>query len=90
MGTNLDTLESPQPRRSIELPARSKIVKTTINLPEESMDLARYLAAVHQTRVGVVMRRALELKKFFHDTVAGGSQFLIQEKDNTIHRILIL
>lgn len=66
-----------------------KIVKTSMNLPEQSIETLRELASKTGASMAEVVRRAVAMEKFLRDTAAEGSKILIQDKNNSIRELII-
>ncbi len=65
------------------------IVKTSINLPQESVDAVRKMAQKAGTSMAEIVRRAISTDKFIHDAVDEGSLILIKDKDNSMRQLVI-
>lgn len=70
--------------------ADQKIVKTSMNLPEESIETLRELAQKTGSSMAEVVRRAVATEKFLRDTAAEGSKILIKDKDSDMLRELLI
>jgi hypothetical protein len=70
--------------------ADQKIVRTSMNLPEESIQTLRELAQKTGSSMAEVVRRAVATEKFLRDTVAEGSKILIKDKDSGVLRELLI
>ncbi|MDQ2835331.1 MAG: ribbon-helix-helix protein, CopG family [Acidobacteriota bacterium] len=70
--------------------ATQKLVKTSMNLPEQSIDTVRDLASRTGRSMAEVVRRAVDTEKFLRDTISDGSKILIKDKDNTMRELVIL
>ncbi len=68
----------------------STIVKTSMNLPQESLDTLRELAVQTGTSMTEVVRRAVATEKFLRDTSAEGSKILIKDKGSDTMRELLI
>ncbi len=67
-----------------------KIVRTSMNLPEESISTLRQLASDTGSSMAEVVRRAVATEKFLRDTSASGSKILIKDKGNDSIRELLI
>jgi len=65
------------------------IIKTSINLPEESVEAVRAMAKRAGTSMAEIVRRAISTDKFIHDAVDEGSLILIKDKDNSMRQLVI-
>jgi len=70
--------------------ADQKIVRTSMNLPEESIETLRELAQKTGSSMAEVVRRAVATEKFLRDTAAEGSKILIKDKDSDMLRELLI
>jgi hypothetical protein len=57
----------------------AEIYKTSVNLPQASVDDLKELAKRSGSTMAEVLRRAIANEKFFSDTVEKGGKVLIQE-----------
>ncbi len=67
-----------------------KVVRTSMNLPQESVDTLRNLAQQTGSSMAEVVRRAVATEKFLRDTSAEGSKILIKDKDSKDLRELLI
>ncbi len=65
------------------------MVKTTMNLPQESIDILRDLATTTGVSMAEVVRRSVAIDKFLHDTKSEGGKILIKDKNNSFRELLI-
>jgi hypothetical protein len=70
--------------------ADQKIIRTSMNLPEESIETLRELAQQTGSSMAEVVRRAVATEKFLRDVAAEGSRILIKDKDSGNLRELLL
>jgi len=70
--------------------AESKIVRTSMNLPQQSIDTLRELAAETGSSMAEVVRRAVAMEKFLRTTFAEGSKILIKDKNSDSLRELLI
>ncbi len=70
--------------------AAQTIVRTSMNLPEESLNTLKELSRQTGTSMVEVVRRAVATEKFLRDTAAEGSKILIKDKGSDIMRELLI
>jgi hypothetical protein len=70
--------------------AEQKIIKTSMNLPEESIETIRDLAQRSGSSMAEAVRRAVATEKFLRDLTAEGSKILIKDKNSSTLREVIL
>ncbi len=63
-------------------------VKTSLNLPEQSIDTLKELAEATGVSMAEVVRRSVETEKFLRDSVQEGSKILIKDKDNSLRELI--
>jgi Ribbon-helix-helix protein, copG family len=64
-------------------------VKTTLSLPADTSEALRELAADRNTTLAEVIRRAVRLEQFVHETQKGGGKILVEDADNTVKELII-
>lgn len=70
---------------------RPIVVKTTVNLPKETLDAAKATAAQRNASISDVVRGALDLHAIITDATRSGQKILLQSQDNkTVREIIIL
>jgi hypothetical protein len=69
--------------------ADQKIIKTSLNLPEQSIETLKDLANRTGSSMAEVVRRAVATEKFLRDTTGEGSKILIKDKDNSIRELVL-
>lgn len=69
--------------------SRKTPVKTTLNLPAETSETLRSLAADRQTTLAEVIRRALRVEQYLHEAQKEGRRILVQDADETIKELVI-
>lgn len=69
---------------------RPVVVKTTVNLPKETLDAAKALAARRNASISDVVRGALDLQSVITDAKQSGQKILLQSADKTTREIIIL
>lgn len=70
--------------------AAQKLIKTSMNLSEQSIDTVRDLASKTGRSMAEVVRRAVATEKFLRDTIGDGSKILIKDKDNSLRELVLL
>ena len=65
------------------------MVKTTMDLPQESLDTLRELADKTGVSMAEVVRRSVAIDKFLHDTKSEGGKILIKNKDATVRELIV-
>lgn len=66
-----------------------RMVKTTVNLPADTVELLRGMAVARGTTVTDVLRRAIWLEKYFYDATMTGARILVEEPDKIIKEVVI-
>jgi hypothetical protein len=69
--------------------AEPKIIKTSMNLPEQSIETLRDLAQRTGSSMAEVVRRAVATEKFLRDATGEGSKILIKDKDSSIRELIL-
>jgi len=64
-------------------------LKTTINLPEDTVAVLRQLAAARNVSFAEVVRRAITMEKYLNDARSEGSRVLIEDSEKLIKEIII-
>ena len=70
--------------------SNQQLIKTSMNLPEQSIANLRELAAKTGSSMAEVVRRAIETQKFLRDTTDKGSRILIKDKDDSMRELILL
>lgn len=65
------------------------MVKTSMTLPEQSIETLRELSKATGTSMAEVVRRAVATEKFLRDTVSEGSKILIKDKDSSLRELIL-
>jgi hypothetical protein len=65
-----------------------KIYKTSVNLPQESVDALKEIAQQKGMTLSEALRQAISTEKFFQDTQSQGGKILTQLPDGSIRQIL--
>lgn len=66
-----------------------QLVRTTMNLPEDSLNTLRELAGESNVTMAEVVRRAVAIARFLRDTASGG-KILIKAKNSDSLRELVI
>jgi predicted DNA-binding protein len=66
-----------------------KVFKTSVSLPEETLNSLKEIAQKTGTSMAEVLRKAIATEKFLQDTVADGGKILIEDKDKTQKQLLV-
>lgn len=66
-----------------------KVFKTSVSLPEDSLNSLKEISQKTGTSMAEVLRKAIATEKFLQDTVAEGGKVLIQDKDKTLKQLLV-
>ena len=70
--------------------SRPLVVKTTVNLPKETLEAAKAIAAQRNASVSDVVRGALDLHALITDAKRSGQKILLESADKTVREIVIL
>ncbi len=70
--------------------SRPLVVKTTVNLPKETLEAAKAAAAQRNASISDVVRTALDLDALLSDATQAGQKILLQAPDNSTREIIIL
>ena len=65
------------------------VVKTSVNLTEETVAALRQLSEATGSSMAEVLRRAIVTEKYLHDTVQEGGKVLIRDRDKNVKELLI-
>jgi hypothetical protein len=66
-----------------------KIIKTSMSLPEDTVETVRKMAQRANTSMAEIVRRAISTDDFLHEAVDNGSMILIKDKDNSMRQLLL-
>lgn len=69
--------------------ADRKLIKTSVTLPEETLNSLREIANRTGTSMADVLRKAITTEKFLQDTVAEGGKVLIEGRDKKLKQLLV-
>ena len=67
-----------------------KLIRTSMNLPEESISILRQMASDTGSSMAEIVRRSIATEKFLRDTSASGSKILIKDKGKDAIRELLI
>lgn len=65
------------------------VFKTSVNLPEETVEALKEMAADSGSSMAEVLRRAIATEKYLQDTVKEGGTVLIKDRDKSLKELLI-
>ena len=68
---------------------KSKVVKTTVNLPAEALDAIRHIAERRGITMTEAIRQAIATEKFLFDAQKEGGKLLIEERDKKVKQIIL-
>ena len=71
------------------MPGKKNVVRTTVNLPQGSIDALSEIAEKRGTSLSEVIRQAIATEKFLFDTNQSGGKILIEEKDKRLKQIVL-
>jgi hypothetical protein len=63
-------------------------VKTTLSLPEDTVEAVRALAATRNITQGEVIRRAVALDQYLHEAAREGGRVLVEDPDKTLRQLV--
>lgn len=66
------------------------MVKTSMTLPEQSIETLKELSKSNGISMAEVVRRAVATQKFLRDTMSDGSKILIKDKDSSLRELILL
>ncbi len=64
-------------------------VKTSVTLPQETLDTLREIAGRRGTTMAEVLRQAISMEKYLQDTTAQGGKILIKDVGNDTLKELV-
>ena len=67
---------------------KKKLVKLSVNLPEESVEYLWAYAIIHDITMTEAFRRALGLQSFIHKEVAKGTIVYFERQDGSCDRLV--
>jgi hypothetical protein len=65
------------------------VVRTTVNLTPEAIDAVRQMAKERGTTVADVIRRAIWIEKYLHETLKAGGKVLLEDSDHGVRELVI-
>jgi hypothetical protein len=65
------------------------VVRTTVNLTPEAVDAVRQMAKERGTTVADVIRRAIWIEKYLHETLKAGGKVLLEDSDHGVRELVI-
>jgi hypothetical protein len=65
-----------------------KIIKTSMSLPEETVEIVRKMAQRANVSMAEIVRRAISTDKLLHDAIDEGSLVLLKDKDSSMRQII--
>jgi ribbon-helix-helix CopG family protein len=65
------------------------VVRTTVNLSPEAVDAVRQMAKERGTTVADVIRRAIWIEKYLHETLKAGGKVLLEDSDHGVRELVI-
>ncbi len=68
----------------------NRVVKTSMTLPQSSLETLRRLAEASGTSMAEVVRKAVAMEKFLYETTQAGGKILIKDKGSAQLRELII
>lgn len=68
---------------------KRKMIKTSVILPEESVETLKEIAARTGSSAAEILRRAIDTERLLRQTVDEGGKILIQDKDKSLKQLLI-
>lgn len=66
------------------------VVRTTVNLPKETLEAAKALAAERNASVSDVIKAALDFDVFVTHATKTGEKLLLETSDKTLRQLVIL
>jgi hypothetical protein len=68
---------------------RMSTVKVSVNLPEESVKALKEIAKRDGVTMTEALRRSISLQQFVEDAQNKGGNILIEDRNNTVQRLVI-
>ena len=65
------------------------VVRTTVNLTPDAIDAVRQMARERGTTVADVIRRAIWIEKYLHETLKSGGKVLLEDSDHGVRELVI-
>lgn len=69
---------------------RPIVIKTTVNLPKNTLDAAKASAAMRNASISDIVRGALDLHTLITDATNAGQKILLEAPDKTVREIVII
>jgi len=70
--------------------AKPIVVKTTINLPKETLEAAKALAAERNASVSDIIKGALDFEAYVNQATKTGEKLLLETADKSLRQLVIL
>jgi len=65
------------------------VVKLSVNLPQEAVDVLRGLATKRHTTMTEVIRKSLGTEKYLQDAVDKGGKIFIEDRKGNLRQIVL-
>ncbi|HEV8660055.1 MAG TPA: ribbon-helix-helix protein, CopG family [Thermoanaerobaculia bacterium] len=65
------------------------VVRTTVNLTPEAVEAVREMARERGTTVADVIRRAIWIEKYLHETLKAGGKVLLEDAAHGVRELVI-
>ncbi len=65
------------------------VVRTTVNLSPEAVEAVRQMAKERGTTVADVIRRAIWIEKYLHETLKAGGKVLLEDSEHGVRELVI-
>jgi hypothetical protein len=66
------------------------VVKTTVNLPKDTLDRAKALATARNVSVSEVIKAALELETYVSTATQTGDKLLLEARDKRVRELVFI
>jgi len=70
--------------------AAQQLVKASMSLPKESVEIVRELADEAGTSMAEIVRRAIEIQKLLRDTTKQGGKILLKDRNQSTSELILL
>jgi hypothetical protein len=70
--------------------AAQQLIKTSMSLPENSVETVRELADEAGTSMAEIIRKAIAIQKLLRDTTKRGGKILLRDKDDKTSELILL
>jgi len=84
-----DNPRKTTPEKSASHEESIPVVRTTVNLSPEAVDAVRQMAKERGTTVADVIRRAIWIEKYLHETLKAGGKVLLEDSDHGVRELVI-